>query len=524
MRRLAATLSRFRFGRRCTLVAVFLVLARPANAADAASEAPAAAPTGEVSYVRDVLPILQANCQGCHQPAKASGAFEMTSFNNLLAGGESGSAAVVPGKPDESYLVDQITPADGEAAMPKDKKPLEESQIALIRHWIEQGARDDSPAGTAPPIDAAHPPVYSGPPVITSIDWSPDGTLLAVAGFHEVLLHKADGTGLVARLVGMSERIESVRFSPDGTKLAVTGGKPARTGEVQIWNVADRSLLHSIPVTYDSVFGASWSPNGKRLAFGCTDTSVRAIDTETGEQVLYQSAHDDWVLDTVFSVDGTHLASVGRDMAAKLIEVATERFIDNITSITPGALKGGIQSVERHPLRDEILFGGADGTPRIYRMHRTTARQIGDDANLLWELPSLPGRVFSVDITPDGRTIAAGSSLDGHGHVHVYRMEPAPTIPAEIQAILHKPTYQHSEQEKAQLQKHYEANIQTSAKVEVAQGGVYAVALNPSGERVAAAGGDGIVRIVDTQSGSVLASFSPVEIAKSGAAAGHVAA
>jgi hypothetical protein len=201
-------------------------------------------------------------------------------------------------------------------------------------------------------------------------------------------------------------------------------------------------------------------------------------------------------------------------MAAKLIEVASQRFVDNITSITPGALKGGIQSVERHPLRDEILFGGADGTPRIYRMHRTTARVIGDDANLLWELPSLPGRIFSVDITPDGRTIAAGSSLDGHGHVHIYAMEPEPPVPPEIQAILHKPTYQHSDQEKEQLRKHYDANIRTLAKVEVAQAGVYAVALSPDGIRVAAAGGDGLIRLIDSASSTVVASFSPVEITK----------
>ena len=47
----------------------------------------------------------------------------------------------------------------------------------------------------------------------------PDGKLLAMTGFHETLLHKADGSGLVARLIGMSERIESVRFSPDGKQL-----------------------------------------------------------------------------------------------------------------------------------------------------------------------------------------------------------------------------------------------------------------------------------------------------------------
>src|SRR5688572_27594609 len=184
MYRTAATLSRTSFGPRCALAAVFLVLARSTFAADRDAEPPAAESAGEVSYHRDVLPILQANCHGCHQPAKAGGTLEMTSFKNLLVGGESGSPAVVPGKPDESYLVEQITPADGEAAMPQGKKPLEEDQIALIRRWIEEGARDDTPPTSAQPIDAEHPPIYSGPPVITSIDWSPDGTLLAVAGFH----------------------------------------------------------------------------------------------------------------------------------------------------------------------------------------------------------------------------------------------------------------------------------------------------------------------------------------------------
>jgi WD40 repeat protein len=467
-----------------------------------------------VSYVRDVLPILQANCHGCHQPAKASGELEMTAFNRLVAGGESGMPAIVPGKPDESYLVAQITPEDGEAAMPQGKQPLAESEIAIIRRWIEEGARDDTPLDPTPTIDTDHPPTYSGPPVITSLDWSPDGALLAIAGYHEVLLHKADGSGLVARLVGMSERIESVRFSPDGTKLAVTGGRPGRLGEVQIWDVAARTLLVSIPVTHDSVFGASWSTDGKRIAFGGTDKSVRVVDAETGEQVLYQTAHDDWVLGTAFSVDGGHLVSVGRDMTAKLIEVPTQRFVDNITSITPGALKGGIQSVVRHPLRDEVLFGGADGMPKIYRLHRVTARVIGDDANLLWELPPLPGRIFSVDITADGRTLAAGSSLDGHGYVNTYRMEVAPVIPTEIQAILNKPGINRSGEEQATLRKHFDEGVQTLAKAEVAEGGVYAIALSPNGDRVAAAGGDGIVRLFDTQSGSLVTSFMPVEISK----------
>ena len=77
-----------------------------------------------VSYYEDVLPIFQAKCHGCHQPAKAKGDYVMTSFQKLLAGGET-EGAVIPGKPDASYLIEEITPdADGEAEMPKKDKPL----------------------------------------------------------------------------------------------------------------------------------------------------------------------------------------------------------------------------------------------------------------------------------------------------------------------------------------------------------------------------------------------------------------
>ncbi len=113
-------------------------------------------------------------------------------------------------------------------------------------------------------------------------------------------------------------------------------------------------------------------------------------------------------------------------MSVKLTEVATERFIDNVTSITPGALRGGIQALARHPQRDEILVGGSDGTPRVYRVFRETARVIGDDSNLIRQFESMPGRIFAVAISPDGTRLAAASALDGKSLVRVW-----PTISTE---------------------------------------------------------------------------------------------
>lgn len=436
-------------------------------------------PAGDVSFFKDVLPILRAkNCTGCHQPAKRGGEYEMTEFADLLKGGESGEAAVVPGKPEKSYLLEQITPANGKAAMPKDAPPLSETEIATIRKWIEQGAKDDTPASNRPQYDAEHPPLYMAPPVLKSIEYSPKGDVLAIGGYHEVLLHGADGSGLVARLVGQSERIESARFSPDGKLLAVTGGSPGRFGELQIWDVEKREMKLSLMIGYDTCYGASWAPNGKMVAVGCPDNTLRAFDPETGKQVLFSGAHNDWVLDTTFSVNSDHLISVSRDMSMKLIEVKTERFIDNLTSITPGALKGGLLAVDRHPTKDELLCGGSDGAPKIFKMVRTEARKIGDNANLLREFAAMPGRVFGVAYNQDGSRIAAGSSSDGVGEVRVYNAADGAVV----------------------------------WKIEVPEGGIFTVDFSPDGKTVVAGGFDGDVRIYDAADGKLIKRFTPVEV------------
>src|SRR5262245_24128974 len=106
---------------------------------------PAKKEAGPVSYYREVRPIFQQQCQGCHQPAKPLGGFVMTEHADLLKKGDRDLPGVVPGQPDKSYLLEQIAAGkDGKkAAMPKGRDPLLESQVATIRRWIAEGAKDD---------------------------------------------------------------------------------------------------------------------------------------------------------------------------------------------------------------------------------------------------------------------------------------------------------------------------------------------------------------------------------------------
>jgi WD40 repeat protein len=470
--------------------------------------------SGKISYYHDIRPILQANCQGCHQPAKAKGSYVMTNFKGLLAGGETEGAAVVPQHPDKSSILKMVTPQKGEARMPKGKTPLAETEVSLITSWIEQGAQDDTPPDAKRHYDAEHPPIYLRPPVVPALDFSPDGKLLAVAGFHEVLLYENDGANLAGRLIGLTERVQSLRFSPDGRWLAVAGGDPARLGEIQVWDVSRRKLTVSAPITYDTLYGVSWSPDSKLIAFGCADNTVRAIEASSGKQVLQMASHSDWALSTTFSVKGDHIISGGRDMSVKLTEVASQRFIDNLTSITPGALKGGVLALATHPYLEHIIAAGSDGTPKAYRIFREVSREIGDDAQLIADLFPMTGRVFSVRFSLDGKRIACGSGLDRQGELLICTYDYTNDVPRSLRQIMGKVPDTRKAADKQKLEDFKKQGIRQLARVALSNSAIYSVAFTPDGNAVAAAGSDGMIRLFNATNGAVLKEFSSVPLTK----------
>src|SRR5687768_14422227 len=104
----------------------------------AASTAFAADPAAKVDFNRDVRPILAENCFLCHGPDEQTrkAKLRLDVRDDALKGGKSGTAAIVPGKPQESVLLARVTSADPDKVMPPPRdsnKSLTPLQVDTLR-------------------------------------------------------------------------------------------------------------------------------------------------------------------------------------------------------------------------------------------------------------------------------------------------------------------------------------------------------------------------------------------------------
>jgi hypothetical protein len=102
---------------------------------------PAIAWAEPVDYVRDVKPLLQAACVKCHGAHTQKSDLKLDTAAAALKGGVSGPA-VIPGKADESPLIQSIEGThDYIPKMPYKRPPLDADQVALLKRWINEGAK-----------------------------------------------------------------------------------------------------------------------------------------------------------------------------------------------------------------------------------------------------------------------------------------------------------------------------------------------------------------------------------------------
>jgi uncharacterized protein DUF1553/uncharacterized protein DUF1549/cytochrome c len=128
---------------------------------------------GTIEFNRDIRPILSDNCFICHGPAKSARKGGLRFDNEDGAKADLGDYfAIVPGKPDESKLIERITAADQRKVMPppSTNKKLSPRQIDLLRQWIAEGAVWQQHWAFIAPVRPTVPPVTNAAWPINSID------------------------------------------------------------------------------------------------------------------------------------------------------------------------------------------------------------------------------------------------------------------------------------------------------------------------------------------------------------------
>ena len=97
-----------------------------------------------VDFNSQIRPILSDNCFFCHGPdaTHREGGLRLDLKESAFGEGDSGMVAIIPGDPDASEIMQRIKETDPDLHMPKPEsgKQLEDTEVALLKRWIEQGA------------------------------------------------------------------------------------------------------------------------------------------------------------------------------------------------------------------------------------------------------------------------------------------------------------------------------------------------------------------------------------------------
>jgi hypothetical protein len=411
-----------------------------------------------VVYEKDVEPIFINKCAGCHSKnIKTESKLDLSSYETLMKGGKRG-AAVVPGSSAKSLLI-RLSSKDQRPFMPpRTEEPLAPQELALLKLWIDQGARAPTGTPVAPRIVLRTPPatvtpvlgvtvspdksavaasrgssihIYDagsgthirslidpklvGPDrkpikaahlsLVESLAYSPDGRYLASGSFGEVVLWDAQTGAVVRRLKGFAERVVALAFSHNGKLLATGGGAPTQEGEVKVFEVASGKLVREIKkdVHSDTVFGVCFSPDDKMLASCGADKFVKTFDVASGKFLKSFEGHTHHVLAVGWQGDGKLLASAGADNVVKIWDFVKGEQVRTIPAA--GKQVTALKFIGKGPL---FITCSGDQTIRVWNAtNGGNTRNYGGGGDFL----------YCVGVSPDGAVVAAGGQ---DGAVRLY--------------------------------------------------------------------------------------------------------
>lgn len=383
-----------------------------------AGAAPAFADAAKPTFDEDVLPILKQHCVNCHGNDKQKGGLNAASFAATMQGGGSG-AVVVPGDTNKSRLF-TLTAHTAEPKMPPSGQKIPDAQIAIIKAWIDQGARENSgskamavkkndiglksvskgrPEGP-PPMPVAGKfktePLTKArrPGAVLAMATSPWAPLIALGGQKQVILQHADTGDVLGYLPFEHGQINSLQFSRNGKLLLAAGGRGGQAGKAVLFNVETGDKIVEVGIETDALLAADISPDQTLIAVGSPSKLIRIYSTADGSVVREIKKHTDWVCAVEFSPDGVLLATGDRSSGLFVWESFTGREYFS--------LRGHTAMITDVSWRDDsncLASCSEDGTIKLWEMENG-----GNFRN--WAAHG--GGAASVKFSHDGRLASTG--------------------------------------------------------------------------------------------------------------------
>ncbi|MCS7227406.1 MAG: WD40 repeat domain-containing protein [Endomicrobia bacterium] len=153
--------------------------------------------------------------------------------------------------------------------------------------------------------------------------------------------------------------VNSVAFSADGKYLA--SGSLDRT--IKLWEVSTGRLVRTLEGHTWDVESVAFSADGKYLASGSGDKTIKLWEVSTGRLVRTLEGHTDRINSVAFSADGKYLASGSWDKTIKLWEVSTGRLVCTLEGHTDR-----INSVAFSADGKYLASGSEDATMKLWNV------------------------------------------------------------------------------------------------------------------------------------------------------------
>ena len=398
-------------------------------------------------FTRDVQPILTAHCSGCHNAEDAGSGFRTDSFAGVTAPVEDEFAhqngpSLIAGDAASSRIVRLMTGVD-EPRMPPvdDADAVPDDQVAIIRRWIDAGAKGPSgeaaavarlvvpslpPAGGDGPVTsivASGETVYRGaygrlaavrgetplwsftelPGKVNDLAMTSDGRMLlvasGVAGLRgEVVVVDAESGKEVRRIIGHSETLYAVATS--GELIATAGYDRV----INVWDLATGELLQPLTGHNGAVFDLAFSPDGSVLVSASADETVKVWDPRTGERLSTMSEPEGEVTSVAFSVDGRSVLAASADNRVRRWTLESSgRAANNPLELARFVHERAVTALAIDDAR--VVTASADGSVKVW-----DAR----DVSLLKTWPDQPDVVTALDIAADSLVVARMDGSVGH--------------------------------------------------------------------------------------------------------------